>query len=125
MPLTWLISHDSQHVTVTAFGNVRIDDFDKYLTAMTSEGARRYRKLVDLTYANLELTVADIRALNQRIIDLTKEGPIGPVALVVDTELKQEMAEMFQHRDKADRPLRIFLKPASASDWLEEHAVGR
>lgn len=119
MPINWTISHADKLVVAVADGETERSDIDKYLSALVSEGAMPYRKLFDLSFAPLSIGVAELRALGQRVAEVAKDGPVGPVAIVVGSELAQEMAEIFGSRALADRPLRIFDDVPKAREWLD------
>ena len=122
MPVTWSISHEEQLVVAIAEGEVVRGDIDGYLSAMIAEGAMPYRKLFDLTFAPMALAAAALRALGKRVTDYAKGGPVGPVAIVVGSELALDMARIFEAQAQANRDLRIFRDLAQARAWLDEAA---
>ncbi len=120
MPVTWSVSHDEELVVAIAEGEVRREDIEEYLAGLIAEGAMPYRKLFDLTFAPMALTASDLRALGKRVADYAKGGPVGPVAIVVGSELALEMARMFEAQAQANRELRIFHDLPEARAWLDE-----
>lgn len=119
MPVKWSISHEDRIVLASAEGEATVTDLDQYLSAVVAAGGLPYRKLFDLTYvASGGLRVAELRAFSRNILALAKEGPIGPLAIVVGSELEQELAEIFGQVD-AGRPLAIFRDVATAREWLD------
>lgn len=122
MPIALSISHEEQLVTAIAEGEVGREDIDRYLTAVIADKAMPYRKLFNLTFAPVALSVADLRALGKRVAEHAKVGPVGPVAIVVGSELAHEMAKIFDEQARASRELRIFRDLRAAQEWLDEMA---
>ena len=122
MPVKWSINHEDRIVLANAEGEASIEDLEQYLSAMAAAGGMPYRKLFDTTYlAPGALRLAELRAFSAKVLAHAKQGPIGPIAIVVGTELEQEMAEMFGRTD-AGRPLAIFSDVAAAREWLDHRA---
>lgn len=119
MPVNWSICHKDRIVQAAAEGEASVEDLEQYLSEITAAGAMPYRKLFDLTYvASGGLRLAELRAFSRRVLALAKEGPIGPIAIVVGSELEQELAEVFGKVD-AGRPLAIFSDVSAAREWLD------
>ena len=122
MPVKWSICHEDRIVLASADGEVSVTDLDHYLSAVVAAGGLPYRKLFDLTYVvSGGLRLAELRAFSKTVLSLAKDGPIGPIAIVVGSELEQELAEAFGKVD-AGRPLAIFTDVATARDWLDRRA---
>jgi hypothetical protein len=119
MPVKWSISHEDRLVLASAEGEASIEGFEQYITGVVAAGGMPYRKLFDTTYlAPGALRFAELRAFSRKIVELADGGPIGPLAIVVGSELEQEMAELFGKVD-AGRPLAIFGDMAKARQWLD------
>ena len=120
MPVNWTISHPDKLVVAVAEGEVEHADVDKYLLALIAEGAMPYRKLFDVTFAPLSMGLAELRALGKRVTEHARGGgSVGPLALVVGSELALDMARIFEAQARADRPLRIFDDVVKARAWLD------
>ena len=118
MPVKWSINHEERLVLASAEGEASMADLAQYLAGMIAAGGLPYRKLFDTTYiAPGALRLAELRALSKQVLELGKGGPIGPIAIIVGSELEQEMAEAFGKVD-AGRPLAIFSDAAKARQWL-------
>jgi hypothetical protein len=119
MPVKWSISHDDRIVLAAAEGDASLEDLEQYISAVAAAGGLPYRKLFDATYVTPgALRLAELRAFSRKVLDLAKAGPIGPIAIVVGSELEQEMAELFGKTD-AGRPLAIFSDVSKAREWLD------
>ena len=120
MPVNWTISHPDKLVVAVAEGEVEHADVDKYLLALIAEGAMPYRKLFDVTFAPLSMGLAQLRALGTRVTEHARGGgSVGPLALVVGSELALDMARIFEAQARAGRPLRIFDDVVKARAWLD------
>ena len=69
MPIALSISHEEKLVVGIAEGEIDREDIDSYLDAVIAANAMPYRKLFDLTFAPLSLTVGDLKALGKRVAD--------------------------------------------------------
>ena len=119
MPVTWSISHDDRIVLVAAEGDVAFENMDECLAAMAAAGAIPYRKLFDMTYlAPDALRFADFKALGRKVVALANEGTVGPIAIVVGSDLLHEMAELYGQA-KVGRALAIFSDRQKAREWLD------
>ena len=118
MPVKWSISHEDRIVLASAEGEASLADLEQYMSEMIAAGGLPYRKLFDASYiAPGTLRLAELRAFSKKVLELAKAGPIGPIAIVVGSELEQEMAEAFGKVD-AGRPLAIFSDADKARQWL-------
>ena len=121
MPVKWSVNHEDRLVLASAEGEASLADLEQYISGVVAAGAMPYRKLFDTTYlAPGALRLAELRAFSRKVLELAKGGPIGPIAIVVGSELEQEMAEAFGKVD-AGRPLAIFSDAAKARQWLDGH----
>lgn len=119
MPVKWSINHEERLVLASAEGDASMADLEQYMAGMIAAGGLPYRKLFDTTYiAPGALRLAELRAFSKQVLELAKARPIGPIAIVVGSELEQEMAEAFGRVD-AGRPLAIFSDAAKARHWLD------
>ena len=119
MPVNWSISHTDRIVLATVEGEASIVDLERYISDMAAAGGLPYRKLFDMTYiASGGMRLAELRVFSGKVLALAKEGPIGPIAIVVGSEVEREMAELFQQTD-AGRPLAIFGDATKAREWLD------
>ncbi len=126
MPLNWSTLSASQLCIVTGEATVTRADIDAYLTRTIRDGTDGYAKLVDITACALALDVDDLEAVADRLVRYGRNGPPGPVAMVVDSALNLDMAVLLKQR-VGDRPFRIFTSVGAARRWLatyqESHAA--
>jgi hypothetical protein len=122
MTPAWSISHEEKLVVVHIASTIELEDVRSIYTAMATEGAFSYRKLVDLSFAPLTLDVAGIAKISQLAGAAAGDVRRGPVAFVINSEIAREMIEIFDRKISLDRPLRIFRDTAAAMRWLDEIA---
>jgi len=119
VPVTWSISHDDRLVLAAADGDCSLEDLERYVSALAAAGAMPYRKLFDATYVTPgTLRLTELKALAGMIVAVAKGRPVGPGAIVVGSELEQEMAEVFARTD-VGRAMAIFKDRSKARDWLD------
>jgi hypothetical protein len=122
MPLTWSISHEDRLVSAAVSGEASGQDLQQYMAAVVAAGGMPYRKLFDATYAAPgSLRLSELRAFAKTIVAYAKEGAVGPLAIVVGSDLEREMAELFGQAD-AGRALGIFSDVVEARQWLDKMA---
>ncbi len=125
MPVTWSISHNDRLVLASAEGDISPGNFDEYMSALVAAGAMPYRKLFDVTYATPgSIRLAQLKAFGSKVVAFAKLGAVGPLAIVVGSELEHELAELFARAD-AGRALAIFSDRTKAREWLDGLAVDK
>lgn len=120
MPIQWEFV-DKSLIVVVATGNVTFNEFKAYIEEVTLAGGKGLAKLVNLSYANLDLRSADVKALATAVLARAarNDSALGPVALVVDAESSLEFSLLFDDKTSgANRPLTIFGDRQMALSWL-------
>jgi hypothetical protein len=120
MPISYSISHAARMVVASGEGDISASELQEGLMAVMRENAIPYAKLIDLSFAPLTLRHAGIRAAAERMKVFNKGRQVGPLAVVVASELAKEMIELFDSLVEAERPMKVFDDPASARAWLRE-----
>lgn len=120
MQLTWTISHDEKLVVVHIRSQLDPEEVRALYAAIAAEGALPYRTLVDLSFAPLTSSVADIGTISQIASAATQGMRWGPVAFVASSDLAHEIVGIFDRKLNIDRPLRIFRDNPAAMRWLDE-----
>lgn len=122
MPVTWSISHEDRFVRVAVDGEVQATDLQQYIMAMVAGGAQSYHKLFDARYAAPGgLRFSDLKVFASTVVAIAKDAPMGPVAIVIGSDMDREMAEVYGKAD-AGRALAIFSDVAEARQWLDSSA---
>ena len=122
MTIDWTVSHERRLVSAVIGPGTRRRDYPAFIVALSEAGAISYRKIFDLRFGMLDYTVADVKALGQKVVDWGKAGNPGPVALIVSSELTDEFARLYSEHARIDRPVRLFTDTAAAQVWLDEIA---
>lgn len=123
MGVTWSISHDDKLVVVQVEGEVKLEEAATCFQALIAGNAIPYRKLLDLSFAPLSQGRAGINAVGERARAVAATMAMGPVAVLVASELGEEMVQTFEQRVQLKRPLRIFRDIKAARAWLDEIAA--
>ena len=121
MPFEWNANGQARRVEAVASGSVTAADLQAFIDAMRAAGVMGYAKLVDLSYASIEIHAAEVRALAASINRLAMDGEtLGPVAFVVDSETALDVIMLFEERTaRSSRALSIFGSRQHAREWLD------
>ena len=127
MPIHWTISKPSKLVVAVCKDAVTRKDIEGYLDALVVADVLSYRKIFDLTQAQVDLPDDDMMALGARIRAYATTGTMGPLAMgplaiVASTPESHERAQMFAALADARRPIRIFTELHKARQWLDVQA---
>jgi hypothetical protein len=123
MPVTWSTSREDRFVLVTLDGEVQAKDIQQYMSAMVAEGVLSYRKLFDARYVVPGgLRLSDFKAFAGTIVAMEKDAPVGPLAIVIGSDMDRELADVYGRAD-AGRALAVFSDMAEARQWLDGLAV--
>src|SRR5260370_38726425 len=113
MPLKWKIDHAERLVTVTAEGEVTVEQTEEYLDAVVVADAMPYGKLVDCTAMVTHASDDDMMRLAARIRAYAGVMPAGAPCFLVATPLVVECEPPHLNPVSADRP------PAKTSTMCE------
>lgn len=125
MPIEWNATAETRRVDAVASGSVSAADLADFIQGMRMAGVMGYAKLVDMSYASLDIHATEVRALARSINALADGGgeKLGPVAFVIDSPTALEVTMLFEERTTASgRPLSIFASRQLADKWLKELA---
>jgi hypothetical protein len=122
MPIHWTISKPTKLVVAVCKDVVTRTDIEGYLDAVVVADVLGYRKIFDLTQAEVDLPDDDMMALGARIRAYATTGAIGPLAIVAATPESHERAHLFAALADAQRPIKIFAELHEARQWLDAQA---
>ncbi len=123
MPLKWKIDHAERLVTVTAQGEVTVEQTEKYLDAVVVADAMPYAKLVDCAAMVTHASDDDMMRLAARIRAYAGVMPGGPLCFVVATPEMLDYTRRYINLGQADRPTEICKTVAEAKAWLAQHGA--
>jgi hypothetical protein len=118
MPVHWKVSHNTRSVVISATGIIRLADMEECGRAIAMPATLSYRKLVDLTQAELAFDRDGVIALSRYVREHRGTGRMGALAIVVGSEEVEQQARQFKSLEVEDRPLRIFRDRGAADAWL-------
>ncbi len=120
MPIEWNASAGTRRVEAVASGATSAADLAGFIEGMRAAGVLGYAKVVDFTYASLDIRAVEVRALAQTINALGGGESLGPVAIVVASEPALDIFMLFDDRTATSgRKLSIFASRRQAIDWLD------
>jgi len=122
MPIQWTISHPNRLVIAVCKDTVSRTDIEGYLDNVVVSDTLPYRKIFDMTHAEMVLDDDDMMALGARIRAYAGLANLGPLALVASSPESYERARLFAVLADARRPLRIFRELHTARQWLDAQA---
>jgi hypothetical protein len=121
MPLSWTISHPQRLVIAVARGDVAPHEFGGYIEAMQPVGG--YRKMFVVSGMSTVFDTALMRSVGNAVRDHARREPIGPIAIVADTDAAWSSAMVYAESVQGlDRPIRIFRELHEARRWLDTFA---
>jgi hypothetical protein len=125
----WTIAHDQHLLVVTPSGNVTSADFEECLTIMTRYRIEGYRRILDLSWAALDLGAEGTTMMVRRLADAGAQG--GALALVVPPALSSSLGErvdkhLLQAGGDGQRPsVQVFAATDGARQWLASLGAGK
>jgi len=122
MPIQWTISHPHRLVVAVCKDTVGRTDIEGYLDSVVVSDTLPYRKIFDMTHADMVLSDDDMMALGGRIRAYAGLANLGPLAIVASSPQSYERARLFAALADARRPLKIFRELHAARQWLDAQA---
>ena len=118
MPLNWTIDHAQRMVTITAQGEVTLEQVEEYLDAVVVADAMPYAKLFDCTHMVTHATDGEMMELGARMQAYAGVMKGGPLCLVVATPEMLDYTRRYINLAQVDRPTQICKTVAEAEAWL-------
>lgn len=120
MAVTWTVSHKERLVIAVARGPLAVPEIATYLEEVAAAGCMAYRKIFDLTHAQVSPHFQDsIEALRPVIARYALAGKMGPLAIVARTPESHQAAQRYLARAVAPRALALFPELHEARVWLD------
>src|ERR1700682_5841884 len=118
MPITARIE-ETGRVYILASGLVTYEDLRNFVWETRARPAIGSPQLFDAREARTDLTVEQIRGLQNTIRDQFERGEIGPTAIVASEDSVFGIDPMTQSYTAGHTvPVRVFRELASAEEWL-------
>jgi hypothetical protein len=119
MPIRWTVFHSTRDVVISIVGAARLQEMEEYVENVMTPATRSYRKLVNMTQGHLAVSREDMATLAARVRDLGGSGPMGAVAIAVESDESERQVCHFESLSLVDRPLKIFRDLQAARAWLD------
>lgn len=118
MPIVWGVDHAARLVSMKAAGELDRTSIDDCLDGLVAAATLSYRKVLDMTQGRLALSSEDMAAIGVRIRTHEARGPMGSVAVIVDSDELYDQIRRFESFVGAHRALKIFRDAETAYAWL-------
>jgi hypothetical protein len=124
MPLRWKVS-PLEHIVVCVFeGEVTMADVVGYFVAIEEAGASHYRRIIDATQGECNLTEPEVSRLAERARSFGRRGAPAPIAVVTGSTRDDTVLKNLRRITTAGRRLRAFPNIHEARRWLASEATG-
>ena len=118
MPLITGVDRDHREVRVVALGPVSLEDVREHLLHKKREGGLGFPELADVRGAGIVSAPEELKQIAEFLRELSREGPLGRIALVVSSEAELTAMREFEElvRDFCD--IKAFRSEEDARAWL-------
>ena len=124
MPVTFEIDPAQRTVRTMAFGLVTYDDFAQHLAEEGRDDALGFAEVIDARGATTDITTSQVRLLVARTDTLLRQGQLGALAIVTDSDLTFGMARMYQIlSEPLPVQIGVFRTFDEATAWLSTTAA--
>lgn len=106
-----------------ASGRVSFTEIEGHILKLREAGVVAYRELFDGRAGEVEFAAADTPRIVELMRKLTKEGPIGPKAVVAPDGYTYGVARMIEMLAEEFCEIKIFRDEDEALEWLQSKAI--
>ena len=96
MPVTFEVDRARHTVLTMASGLVTYDDLAQHLAEEARDDALGFAEVIDGRGATTDVTAGQVRSLVARTDALLRQGQLGALAIVTDSDFAFGMARMYQ-----------------------------
>ena len=118
MPITFTVDHARREVHTVASGRVVYADIEGHLLKLRDAGALSYREFFDGRAGEVEFAAADTPHIVELMRKLTKEGVVGPKAVVAPDGYTFGVSRMIEMLAEEFCAIKIFRDEDEARAWL-------
>jgi hypothetical protein len=118
VPITFTADHACREVHTVASGHVSFNEIEAHILMQRDAGVLSYRELFDGRSGEVEFAAADTPRIVELMRKLTKEGPIGPKAVVAPEGYTYGVARMIEMLAEDFCEIKIFRDEDEARAWL-------
>lgn len=119
MSIPFVVDHALQRVTVTAGGDLRLEDFVALVSALASTGCFAYAQLFDARRAAVLLTADEIRRAVTLVAGLRAEYGQARTAFIAESDVSFGMARMYAAlAAETDSGFMVYRTVSDGEAWL-------
>jgi hypothetical protein len=113
------VDHAERRVTVNASGSITLDDILKHIEQERTANGLGYAELIDARGYVPAFSADQVRTVVEVLRDLAAQSPLGPTAIVVDSDVGFGMLRMLEIMMDDVCKIRPFRDMSEARRWLE------
>lgn len=118
MTLTANFDHAREKITARAAGPISLEDVRNHLDVERRAKSLSYRELIDARGYVPSFSAADVREIVSTLRELALKTPLGPTAIVVDSEVGYGMVRMVEILIEDVAEVKPFRNLEDAERWL-------
>lgn len=120
MPLITGVDHDNRTVGVVAIGTVTLSDVRDHWLHKRRERSLNYPELADVRGAAVPFTASDMQHIAEIVRELSSEGPLGRVAIIVSSEAAAVSGPVLEALAQDVCEIKIFRDEEAARTWVHD-----
>ena len=125
MPIRHTVDRKRRRIAAMAEGLVTHPEIVAHLRRERDEGILPLFELVDASTATTDLTPEEVRQIVDYLRELGRDSALGPVAVLVGSEMAYGMIRMLGIMGEDVCNIRPFRDQAEAERWLDSIAAAR
>ena len=118
VPIAFTVDHARREVHTVASGRVSYAEIEGHLSKLRDAGALSYREFFDGRAGQVEFAAADTPRIVELMRKLTKEGPVGPKAVLASEGYTFGVSRMIEMLAAEFCEIKIFRNEHEARAWL-------
>ncbi len=118
MPITFTVDHARRELHTVVSGHVSFADIEGHILRQRDAGVVSYRELFDGRVGDIEFSAADAPHVVELMRKLTKEGPVGPKAVLASAGYVFGVSRMIEMLAEEFCEIKIFSDEDEAREWL-------
>jgi hypothetical protein len=120
VPITTIYDHEHRRVLARAEGRITLEEIREHLEEERQEPGLGYSEIVDARGSVPDFSAADVRVLVAWLRWLGEGTPLGPTAVIVDSDLEFGMARMVETLVEDVAAVKPFRDKLDAELWLDQ-----
>jgi hypothetical protein len=120
MGITFTVNHDDRIVSTKAAGPISLSDISDHIESERLAGGLAYPEWIDGRGATPAVSSQDVRSVVAILRRLRSDSPLGPTAVLVDSQLNFGLLRMCESLLDDVCAVRPFYEQEEAKQWLAE-----